>query len=313
MALAKDEIGRRIRSVREELGISVQDLASACGAQESAISSLEAGTLDPLPGDYILIAARLLKTDFRYFISDVLDDVERETRRLFRAMDEPRPADLRALRRFMLFCMAEHEMEILLSTTPPALPPEYARHGSVAKLAKDQGKQAARDERERMGIHINPIPNVFAILRQHSVRLFRQPLQDARLSGVTIAHPKAGVCVLVKYDEDLYRQFFSAAHEYAHVLFDRSDISRHGCVVSYRISTNELIEIRANAFAGEFLLPAEALPRYPKPRTLEELKGSIDSIARDYRVLNSYLRIGHFLSMMKSKARTTLKRSGRTA
>ena len=30
-------------------------------------------------------------------------------------------------------------------------------------------------------------------------------------------------------------------------------------------------------------------------------------------LLNSYLRIGHFLSMMKSKARTTLKRSGRTA
>jgi hypothetical protein len=29
--------------------------------------------------------------------------------------------------------------------------------------------------------------------------------------------------------------------------------------------------------------------------------------------LNSYLRIGHFLSMMKSKARATLKRSGRTA
>jgi len=30
-------------------------------------------------------------------------------------------------------------------------------------------------------------------------------------------------------------------------------------------------------------------------------------------LLNSYVRIGHFLSMMKSKARTALKRSGQTA
>ncbi|HVC94728.1 MAG TPA: XRE family transcriptional regulator [Pirellulales bacterium] len=284
MAFEKVEIGRRIRSVREELGVSVQDLAAACGAAESTITRLETGTLDPVPGDYILIAARLLKTDFRYFISDVLDDVERETRRLFRAMDEPRPADLRALRRFMLFCMAEHEMEILLNAISPALPPEYPRPGRVEKLAKDQGKQAACDERERMGISINPISNIFTVLRQHNVRLFRQPLEDARLSGVTIAHPKAGVCVLVKYDEDLYRQFFSAAHEYAHVLFDRGEINSQGCIVSYRFSTNALIEMRANAFAAEFLLPTDALPRYPKPKTLDDLKDSIDTIARDYRV-----------------------------
>ena len=284
MALAKDEIGRRIRAVREELGMSVKELALACGTTDEIFSRLEAGTLDPIPGDYILIAARLLKTDFRYFISDALDDVEEETHRLFRAMEEPRPSDLHALRRFMLFCMAEHELETLLDGARKLLPPEYPRPGPAEKLAKDQGKRAAREERSRLGLGTVPIPNVFALLRQENVRLFRHRMEDANLSGVTIAHPRAGVCVLVNYDEDLYRQFFSAAHEYAHVLFDRSKINSEGCVVSYRFSKNQLVELRANAFAAEFLLPEKAMSRYPKPKSIDQVADRIGDIAREYRV-----------------------------
>jgi Zn-dependent peptidase ImmA (M78 family)/transcriptional regulator with XRE-family HTH domain len=284
MALSPEEIGRRIRSVREELGVSLKDLASACGTTDASFGRLEAGTLDPVPGDYILIAARMLKTDFRYFISDVLDDVERETRRLFRAMDQPRPNDLLALRRFMLFCMAEQELETLLGNTRTIVPPEYPRPGIIEKLAKDQGKRAAREERDRLALGIEPIPDVFAVLRQQNVRFFRHALEDARLSGVTISHPRAGVCVLVNYDEDLYRQFFSAAHEYAHVLFDRSEINTYGSVVSYRFSKNELMELRANSFAAEFLLPEQALSRYARPKNIDEVADRINVIARAYRV-----------------------------
>lgn len=284
MALTSDEIGRRIRTVREELGVSVQELASACGINNEAFERLEAGTLEPIPGDYILIAARMLKTDFRYFISDVLDDVERETRRLFRAMDDPQVADLVALRRFMLFCMAEQDLETLLECAPRSLPPEYPRPGAVDGRAIEQGRRAARDERQRLGLGVDPIRNVFALLRQQDVRLFRHALADARISGVTVAHPRAGVCVLVNYEEDLYRQFFSAAHEYAHVLFDRAQIANVGFVVSYRFTANQLIELRANAFAGEFLLPGEALSRYNRPKGIAEVAELIRAIARNYRV-----------------------------
>ena len=268
MALPPDEIGRRIRAVREELGVSLQDLASACGTTDATFSQLEAGTLEPVPGDYILIAARLLKTDFRYFISDVLDDVERETRQLFRAMEEPRPADLLALRRFMFFCMAEQELETLIGSKQTILPPEYPRPGAIDKLAKDQGKRAAREERNRLALGFEPIPNVFAVLRQQNVRLFRHALDDARLSGVTISHPRAGVCVLVNYDEDLYRQFFSAAHEYAHVLFDRSQINNNGSVVSYRFSKNELMELRGIPLPPSFCCLRRHCLATHDPRTL---------------------------------------------
>lgn len=284
MALTHGEIGRRIRKVREELGIAVDALAEACGVVQSTITSLEAGTLDPVPGDYILIASRILKTDFRYFVSDLLDDVEENTHQVFRSLIEPQPPDLMAIRRFMLFCMAEQELESLLELQRPPLPPGYPRPGSTEYLHKDQGRRAAAQERERLLLGNQPVGNVFEILRKQGVRLFRHRLEDAELSGVTISHPKAGVCVLVNCEDDLYRQFFSAAHEYAHVLFDREDITSKGCVVSYRYTKQELVEIRANAFAADFLLPSAAVLKYPKPRQVSELLDLIPTVARDYRV-----------------------------
>jgi Zn-dependent peptidase ImmA (M78 family)/transcriptional regulator with XRE-family HTH domain len=287
MALPPQEIGNRLRAVREQVGVSIEELASACGVTSADFSRLESGTLDPIPGDYILIAARMLKTDFRYFISDVLDELEKETRQVFRALAAPTPADLLAIRRFMLFCMAEMELEQLLGASRPNLPPSYPLPGSTEYLHRDQGKRAAILERQRLLLGNLPITNLFEVIRSQGVRLSRHALQDANLSGVTVAHPHAGVSVLVNYEEDLYRQFFSAAHEYGHVLFDRTEISRDGCVVSYRYSKSDLIEIRANAFAAEFLLPGAALSKYTKPRDLDELKSTIAQVARDYRV-NAY-------------------------
>lgn len=284
MPLSHGEIGRRIKRVREELGVATEALAEACGTLPSTITSLEAGTLDPVPGDYILIASRVLRTDFRYFVSDLLDDVEENTRQVFRSLTTPKPPDLMAIRRFMMFCMAEQELETLLEVQPRSLPPIYPRPGSTAYLHKEQGRLAAIQERDRLLLGHQPVANVFQILRQQGVRLFRHRLADAELSGVTVSHPKAGACVLVNCEEDLYRQFFSAAHEYGHVLFDRADIAAKGCIVSYRHTRDELVEIRANAFAGEFLLPSAAFPKYTTPRGKPELLGLIATIARDYFV-----------------------------
>jgi Zn-dependent peptidase ImmA (M78 family)/transcriptional regulator with XRE-family HTH domain len=284
MTLPKAEIGRRIRSIREQLGLSLQHIASALAVEISIVEKLEAGALDPLPGDYILIVARVLKTDFRYFISTEFDDLEEETRQVFRALGEPTPQDRLAIRRFIYLCLCESELENLLSVQKPPLPPIYPRTANLDYLHKNQGTIAAKDERERLGLGNQPIQNIFAILRSQGVRLLRQRLQNSELSGLTTLHPRAGVCILVNYEEDLFRQFFSAAHEYGHVLFDREQIQDKGCLVSYRYSKSELVEIRANAFAAAFLLPFGALDRYSQPHDLDELKQRIAEIARDYQV-----------------------------
>jgi Zn-dependent peptidase ImmA (M78 family)/transcriptional regulator with XRE-family HTH domain len=282
MALTPVEIGRRIRRVRTETGISAVDFAAALGVAEMTVSALEEGRLEPVPGDYVLIAARLFNTDFRYFISDVLDDVEAQSQKLFRALSNLSPQDLLAIRRFLSLCLRESELESLLGRPPSRLPPTYPRNGR-RMLHKEQGPLAAREERQRLQLDAAPVPNVFAVLRAQGIRLFRHRLVDTELSGVTVLHPKAGVCVLINYDDDLYRQFFSAAHEYGHVLFDRTDIEQEGHIVS-RYKQSELREIRCNTFAAEFLLPGAALGRYRRPRDRDEVRDLLRVIALDYRV-----------------------------
>lgn len=122
MPLTPKEIGRRIREVAEEVGVGRAEIAQALGVDEATISKLEMGTLEPIPGDYILVIARLLKTDFRYFISSDLDDVEAETKKLFRKLAAPTPSDFLAIRRFVSFCMSEKDLEALLSSPTTSAP-----------------------------------------------------------------------------------------------------------------------------------------------------------------------------------------------
>jgi Zn-dependent peptidase ImmA (M78 family)/DNA-binding XRE family transcriptional regulator len=278
--LQPDEIGRRVRAVREEVGVTVATLAERLGVSYDVVQMLEAGLLDPLPGDYILTIADTLRTDYRYFISEVLDQEEASVTKVYRALAEPTAADKLAIRRFVNFAIAENELADLTHETRVALPPPNAPRG---RLHKEQGVNAAVQERKRLGLGNRPIQNIFELIRANGVRLFRHGLTDSKLAGLTVVHPRAGVAVLINYVDDLYRQFFSAAHEYGHVLLDRGQLESQGCIVTY-YSRRELIEIRANAFAGEFLLPREAMKRFDSSRRTMSQNDIVLNIAREYQV-----------------------------
>ncbi|MBD3675683.1 MAG: ImmA/IrrE family metallo-endopeptidase [Planctomycetaceae bacterium] len=262
----------------------VSSVAGALNVNEATVLALENGQLDPIPGDYILIVSKLLETDFRYFISTDLDETEDRTRQIFRSLKAPNANDAFAIRRFVAMCVSERDLEVLLSVERRNLPSQYPKQTDSSRLHKEQGPIAARQERDRLRLGTLPIENIFQHIRSQGIRLFRHSLEDANLSGVTVVHPIAGVCMLINYDEDLYRQFFSAAHEYAHVLFDRNELNNTGCVLSYKYSNEELVELRANRFAAEFLFPIQALNKYSRPQKIDGLVELIGRIARDYHV-----------------------------
>ena len=278
--LPPEEIGCRVRQVREETRLAPGEVAERSGIPLPEYEQLEAGQLSPLPGDYVLLVADALDKDFKFFISTDLDEEEEQTREIYRALGEPTTEDRLSIRRFLRFSTVERDLELLLGVKHSDLPvpraPSRGRH-------IDQGEAAAGQERQRLGLGNAPIANVFDVLRGQGIRLFRFKLADSEVSGLTIVHPAAGACVLVNYDDDLYRQFFSAAHEYAHVLFDRQQVELEGCIVS-RYRKSDLVEMRANRFASEFLIPRSAFDRYPKPSDLDGLKVTIEKVARDYKV-----------------------------
>ena len=292
MSLPLNEIGQRIKKVRTELAITIESVASTLGTTPKVVSDLEEGRLSDISGDYILILSSILNTDFRYFISHELDDVEQETQQIYRHLSKPSPDDFFAIRKLISYGLNEADLEELLSVPKKTLPPYYPEKGSLPYLHKDQGRVAAIQERLRLLLGYLPIPNIFEKIRSQGIHLFRQKLKDSELSGATIFHPRAGICILINYNDDIFRQFFSAAHEYCHVLFDRKKIEEDGCIVSYydykkkytRYDEAYLVELRANNFASEFLLPAEATNKYQKPQNIHEVKALIEQIAREYKL-----------------------------
>ena len=65
--------------------------------------------------------------------------------------------------------------------------------------------------------------DIYRDFRSIGAHIFRRHLLNSNISGLFVAHPTAGACLLVNYDEDVYRQRFSVAHEMAHAIFDQSD------------------------------------------------------------------------------------------
>ena len=118
---------------------------------------------------------------------------------------------------------------------------------------KSQGHQAAKELRNHFGYKDDEIPSdLFRDLRRVGVHVFRRKLENSSISGVMIRHPEAGKCILVNYDEDVYRQRFTTAHELAHALMEDSEFN-----VSLSKDGSNLAEVRANAFASHYLIPPE--------------------------------------------------------
>lgn len=119
-----------------------------------------------------------------------------------------------------------------------------------------------------MGHSHRDVPrDIYEEFRFAGVHVFRRKLGNSAISGLFIMHPTAGKCALVNYNEDIYRQRFSAAHEMAHAIFD----SGSGPSVTYfNTLGSDMLEVRANRFASCYLMPPEVLRRLPAPAAWSE-------------------------------------------
>jgi Zn-dependent peptidase ImmA (M78 family) len=100
---------------------------------------------------------------------------------------------------------------------------------------------------------------------------FGDDYENSNISGLYIKHPVAGKCVLVNYDEDIYRQRFTAAHEVCHAILDSSD----DFVVSLQSEKTQAREVRANKFAAHYLAPSSFLQSIPEPKNWDTNKAKI--------------------------------------
>lgn len=254
-------VGTKIRKLREEMGLTQEDLAGAVGLSSEFISLLELGRRSPSLESLSRIA-RFLQKDISFFILDkkesldsliIGDKLDSQTRRL--------------LKKFRSECLIYIQLEEMTSRQSD-LSPVYAQI-SAEKLAEQ--------ERRRLHLGNNPIPNVFSLLEHNGLHVMRRPIKkDIPVAGIFVfLEYKQAAFALVNSNQSFHQQMLTATHEYGHYLRDRFDgpiIDNQDIFIEDFITLYHGREKFAQTFALHFLLPPE------------ELKGFIDKQLRSQQL-----------------------------
>jgi transcriptional regulator with XRE-family HTH domain len=206
----------KIRRSKEHLAVDNSEIVTETGISEARLATLMSGSADPT-GDEVLILADFFDCDYKFFISHEKLAAFEETDSLYRKHgDLFSKADRRSVQQFLYLCECESWLWITTGKRTEAF--DFVPRGSNYKA---HGAQAAHDLRRRLGYEDGQVPSdIFRDFRRLGIHIFRRKLTNSNISGVMIRHPNAGNCVLVNYDEDVYRQRFTAAHELAHAIME---------------------------------------------------------------------------------------------
>lgn len=259
MTIERGELGRRLREARETCGLTQQQVGDKLEIARATVAQMELGNreITSLELDKL---AYLYGRDIRSFLAPAFTAEDALTV-LFRADPELVGHDAVAdeLRRCIALGREISNLETLLEIERDYLVPAQYPLGAPANRwdAICQGNHVALEERRRLDLGDGPIPDVVELLENQGVRAIALPLpQD--ISGLTVHEEGVGILVIANESHAVLRRRFSYAHEYAHVLLDRD---RRG-MVSRGTERDELLEVRANAFAAAFLMPEAGVLRF---------------------------------------------------
>ncbi len=265
MAFDRDMFTDKLRRYCEQMQLADAVLSQRTGISSERLKALKEKQVDPT-GDEVLILADVFMCDYRFFISNEKLAPFEQTESLFRKHGDKLSAEDRwAIQEFLFLCECEQFLQEELGIERK--PFSFAKQGNYFKGHAEEAAQALRR-------HLNYQPHeqpmdVFRDFRTIGCHVFRRRLVQGNISGLCLRHPVAGPCLLINFNEDQYRQRFSAAHEAAHAILDDDQ----EFVVSFtRWDRNDLSEVRANTFASRYLMPLEFLQRIPDPSNWSEEK-----------------------------------------
>lgn len=267
MPIDQQLLGQKLRRYRTQFDRSLAEVAEGTGIGAAQLEGYEAGIKAPT-GDEILIFADYYKCDYKFFISNEKLASFEETETLFRRYgDEFKREDRWTVQEFLF-----------LSECEDFLQKELGRKTKTFVFRKStgsdssQGGEAAAQLRQFRDYPSTGIPlDIYRDFRSIGLHVFRRRLRNSNISGLYIKHPVAGSCVLVNYDEDVYRQRFTAAHEVCHAILDSSD----DFVVSLQSEKTQARETRANKFASHYLAPSSFLQSIPDRSNWDTNKAKI--------------------------------------
>lgn len=262
-ALTNADIGYWLESARKAMGLSQEQVAKELGIPRPAISLIEAGkrSVSSIELDSF---AHLYHRSTSYFLKSSSHDQAEGEALLLRAenvSEDDRPV----LYDFVSFCERYADLEEVVFGKVVSEPSDRAKYvpsrsTRVIDLIKE-GERVARDERGRLGLGRAPIRNIVDLLESRGIKVIPKNIQDSNISGCFYISAKTGPCIMLNRAENKQRVNFSAAHEYCHYLLD-TDMSGYVCLNTLSNDEMKPFEVRANAFAAEFLMPKEGIKEF---------------------------------------------------
>lgn len=259
MSFDTNKMATKLLRCRSNLEMNLKEVSELSGIPESRLCIIESGHTEPY-GDEILILADIYQEDFKYFISNEKLSASEKVEELYRINgQEFTKEDRRTIQTFICLCSNEQFAwdSLQVNCHPFKLPTINQDF-----INKEDGALVAKHLRRHLGYkELESYQNLYSEFRKLGIHIFRKRLQNSGLSGLFIRHPEAGLCVLINCDDNIYRQNFTLAHEVGHALMDGADfnvsLNQKDDKIAYR-------ELRANAFASNFLMPPDIVERIPK-------------------------------------------------
>lgn len=260
MNIDRQELGRRLRCVRESRRYTQEDIAGVLGISRSAVVQMEAGnrSIDSIE---LMKLSKELGFDPTDLFSGEFHEERSPVFALFRKDSElANDKELsHAVSQWSGLCRQFTTLEKLTGADRSFIAPVlYELPAPRNKWeAIQQGNIIADYERNRLKLGNAPVQDLPEIIESQGVRVGVLPLDDS-ISGLFLADDQNGLSILVNARHSEQRQSFSYAHEYGHLLFDRQERG----TVSRLNDRGEVMEVRANAFAAAFLMPEPGILKF---------------------------------------------------
>ena len=257
MSIDQAELGRRLKNAREACGLTQDDVAQEMGLGRPTIAQIEVGNRS-VSGLELSRFAYLYGRDIRDFLAPVFS-ADGLTSVLFRADEDAGDGVKAALRDCIALGYRLRDLEALLGVNRSIS--GVASYPSVSMSSKweaiQSGTDAALEERRRLGLGSGPLSDLPSLLESQGIRTGLIDMPEG-VSGLMIAESSVGLLVVVNRKHPPVRQRFSWCHEYAHILLDHAKQGH----ISREAERTELIEVRANVFAANFLMPEEGVRQF---------------------------------------------------
>lgn len=248
------EFSNRLKKARESRGINQQSAADFLKIPRTAVTQIEAGKRSVSTLELTKFA-KLYRYPISYFLDEAAENEEEIDVTLYRAAPELSQLTQQQIFHYVDLCKQGIMLEKILDFEPRSGLPQYSVPLPRSKgEAAQQGSYIAEQERKRLNIGISSIGDITGLITNQGIWACSADLPDD-VSGLFLNNSKTGLIILVNANHVISRKRFSYAHEYAHALFDRDENIR----ISSTANNAEFIEVRANAFAAAFLMPADGI------------------------------------------------------